>query len=236
MSKASSSQNELQYALEARNIYKTFKNPSKVQVLNDVSVSLEKGKAMCIMGASGEGKSTILHILGTLDQADKGSIFICGEKVERANECSLRNEKIGFVFQSFHLLEDYTALENVLMPAMIGRKSVAKSSSNYKRALELLDYVGLSSRVNFRSKLLSGGEKQRVALARALCNDPEIILADEPTGNLDHQTSLKVQKILLESTVGRGKSLLVVTHDPELAQLCDEVYTLQEGKLRLQKS
>jgi lipoprotein-releasing system ATP-binding protein len=221
--------------LQATSIYKTFKNPSEVKVLEDVSITVKKGKAVCIMGSSGEGKSTLLHILGTLDQADSGSIQICQEEASKGKQCRIRNEKIGFIFQSFHLLEDYTALENVLMPAKIARKNTVKSSPAYERAVHLLDYVGLGHRKDFHSKLLSGGERQRVSLARALCNDPDIILADEPTGNLDHQTSIKIQKILLDSTKGKGKSLVVVTHDPELAQLCDEVYYLQDGILSSNK-
>lgn len=223
--------NNTSFILEAKELSKTYTVPCQVKILDQVSFCLPKGRTVSIMGASGEGKSTLLHILGTLDTCDSGSLYIDGEKVTPSGCCRIRNQKIGFIFQSFHLLEDYTALENVLMPAQIGRDDTSLKSKSYQRACELLDFVGLNHRKDFHSKLLSGGERQRVAIARAFCNHPELILADEPTGNLDFQTSLRVQQILFELSKGEGKSLIIVTHDPELAKLCDETYLLKEGKL-----
>ncbi len=218
-------------SLSAHNIHKTFESPEPITILKGINLTVPKGQAIAIMGKSGEGKSTLLHILGTLEKPTSGELTICGNSTQTTSLPALRNTHIGFVFQSCHLLEEDTLLENVLMPAKIARKPTHKGSQAYSRALELLEDVGLTSRAHFLSKVLSGGEKQRGALARALCNDPEIILADEPTGNLDQAHSTAIHTLLIELTKQRGKSLIVVTHDKELAALCDQVYILKSGML-----
>ncbi len=220
-----------QVILEAENIEKAFYEPSLVKILSGITFKVHAGESVAIVGRSGEGKSTLLQILGTLETPCSGKLSIHGQEVSNANRSFLRNKKIGFVFQSFHLLEDYTALENVLMPARIGRDSVTKGSAAEKRGLDLLDRVGLSDRAYFHTKFLSGGEKQRVALARAMCNDPSIILADEPSGNLDGQTAQMIHEILLTFAQQAGKALLLVTHDRDLAKLCTRQYELRNGML-----
>lgn len=217
--------------LQAKAITKTFSFPTVIDVLKGVSFEICRGESLAIMGASGEGKSTLLHILGTLEKPTKGSLYIADKLASDYSLASLRNRHIGFIFQAFNLLEEYTALQNVLMPAFIAGKEVGKDSSTYKRALDLLGRVGLSKRAHFLTKLLSGGEKQRVAIARALCNDPEIILADEPTGNLDYATSEQIHKLLFSCVKEFNKALIIVTHDRELASLCDRLLILQGGKL-----
>jgi len=218
-------------ALEAKQLHKAFYNPNKVSILDGVDLTVHQGETVAIMGRSGEGKSTLLQILGTLDSACKGSLTILDQAVTRYNKSKIRNCNLAFVFQSFHLLDDYTALENILLPASIGRHSIEAGSPAYVRGCELLEHVGLSDRAHFNTKLLSGGEKQRVAIARALCNDPEIILADEPSGNLDRQTAHLIHSLLLTFAKERNKSLIVVTHDEELAALCDTRYQLENHKL-----
>ena len=185
------------------------------------------------MGSSGEGKSTLLHILGTLEQPSSGQLEICGQPTDTSSLPSLRNRHIGFIFQSFNLLEEDTVLDNVLMPARIAREPTHSRSPAYRRALQLLEKVGLSSRIRFLAKLLSGGEKQRVAIARALLNNPDLILADEPSGNLDYGNSQAIHQLLLMLTKEEGKTLVIVTHDSELASLCDKTYQLKDGKLGL---
>lgn len=222
--------------LRASHIKKHFFSPVPVQLLHDVSLEIERGSAVAIMGKSGEGKSTLLHILGTLEKPTAGELEICGKKVLPSCSDCLRNTHIGFVFQSYNLLEEYTVLDNVLMPARIGRKNVKQGSPLYIHALELLDSVGLRARAHFLAKLLSGGEKQRTAIARALCNDPELILADEPSGNLDHQHSQAIHQLLIALAKQHQKTLIVVTHDTELASLCDQVFVLKSGKLSLDHS
>lgn len=217
--------------LEARNIKKRFYQPKAVDILKDINFRMEANESVAIVGRSGEGKSTLLQILGTLEEACEGSLYIEGEQVTSSNRALLRNKKIGFVFQSFHLLEDYTALENVLMPAHIARQPIKRNSEYYDRGLSLLEKVGLADRAHFHTKLLSGGEKQRVALARAMCNNPSLILADEPSGNLDSQTAQVIHDILLDFTRHPSKALLLVTHDRDLARLCTHQYELRNGVL-----
>ncbi len=183
------------------------------------------------MGRSGEGKSTLLQIIGSLTEASAGSIEIAGQTLSRQNADKIRSKHIGFIFQFFHLLEDFSSLENVLMPARIARKSVHKGSKAYKRAEELIELVRLKDRLDYPIKALSGGEKQRIAIARALMNDPDIILADEPTGNLDHTTSELIHSLLINCAKTQNKALLVVTHDKTLASLTDRIYSLEKGNL-----
>lgn len=208
--------------LKARQIYKSFRSPQKVDLLSDISLDVKAGESIAICGRSGEGKTTLLHILGTLEKPDRGQIEIGGHLITNFNASSIRNKYIGFIFQSFNLLEDFTALENVLMPARIARKAADR-----KKGLELLSSVGLEDRADFPAKLLSGGERQRVAIARALCNEPELILADEPSGNLDQANAQNIAHLLIQIVKEKGKSLILVTHDQELAALCDQKLILQ---------
>ncbi len=209
--------------LEAKQLMKRFSKPTVVDILKGVDLSVEAGETVAIMGASGEGKSTLLHILGTLEDPSSGELLIAGKSKVSP---SMRNAQIGFIFQSFFLLEDYSTLDNVLMPARIGRRKNQET-----RARELLHRVGLSHRSDFPAKLLSGGEKQRVAIARALCNNPDLIFADEPSGNLDHANSSAIHDLLMRLVQEEGKTLITVTHDQTLAGLCNKTYRLQDGLL-----
>jgi len=222
----------MQPILSAKNICKKFNYPLEIEILKSISLDLFPGQSIAIMGASGEGKSTLLQILGTLEEPSSGELYISGKSVQKNPSPSLRNQHIGFVFQAYNLLEDYTVLQNVLMPALIAGKKFSKQSSVYAHAIHLLDRVGLKERIHFHTKFLSGGEKQRVAIARALCNNPEIILADEPSGNLDHATSSHIHKLLMESVNEFKKALIVVTHDEDLASLCNYKLILCNGFLK----
>ena len=217
--------------LKAKNIQKAFTHPIKTQILKGIDLEVEVGETVSIMGRSGEGKSTLLHILGTLEKACDGKLEIAGHDADSFNKSIIRNKHIGFVFQSFHLLEDCTALENVLMPARIARRSVSQKSEAFEYAHHLLERVGLEDRINHNVKQLSGGEKQRVSIARALCNDPDLILADEPSGNLDHQNAEIIYEILFSFVNEKNKSLITVTHDNSLANRCQTRYQLQGGYL-----
>lgn len=207
--------------LKAKSITKSY---PKIQVLSGISLTVKSGESIAICGRSGEGKTTLLHILGTLEEPDSGEIEIAGQRLTRSTAPHIRNQQIGFIFQAYNLLDDFTALENVLMPARIARKPLTRL-----KGLELLSLVGLEAKADVPAKLLSGGERQRVAIARALCNDPNLILADEPTGNLDRANGKKIGELL----ISLKKSLILVTHDPELAALCSHQYLLQDGQLTL---
>ena len=219
--------------LEAKGLHKSFYNPSKVHIIKGIDLVVRRGESVAIMGRSGQGKSTLLHLLGTLENPCEGQLTIANQEVTAFNKSRIRNRHIAFVFQSFHLMEDYTALENVLMPARIARQRVAKGSTAYNKAHQLLELVGLHERIHFHTKLLSGGEKQRVAIARALCNDPDIIFADEPSGNLDLQTSRAIHDLLLGYAAKTNKTLIIVTHNSELYELCSKRYTLEAGRLTI---
>ncbi len=191
---------------------------SLVSVLQDVEMHLEPGEMVAVLGASGVGKSTLLQILGTLDLPTRGSIVFDGEELTTMGPERLahfRNRKIGFVFQFHYLLPDFTALENVMMPAIIQRQPRAHAR---KRAVDILDRVGLSHRLTHRPSQLSGGEQQRVALARAMVLEPALLLADEPTGNLDRHTGHEIQELFVELNREHGSTLVVVTHSPDLAR------------------
>jgi lipoprotein-releasing system ATP-binding protein len=205
--------------LKARQIVKAY---PKLSLLNSIDLTLEKGQSIAICGRSGEGKTTLLHILGTLEAPDSGLLEIGGELITRSNAPFIRNQQIGFIFQAYNLLEDFTTLENVLMPARIARRPISR-----QKGLDLLSQVDLLNRADYPAKLLSGGERQRAAIARALCNNPSIILADEPTGNLDRGNA----KLISDLLISLKKSLIIVTHDAELANLCDQQYLLKEGTL-----
>ncbi len=211
--------------LTALHLSKSFSSPSPVSVLSDICLEVLPGQSIAICGRSGEGKTTLLHLLGTLEKPDNGELLFKGKPIE--NSTKLRRDQIGFVFQSYNLLEDFTVLDNLLMPAWIARRH-----ADPKRGLALLEEVGLAERIHFPAKLLSGGEKQRLAIARSLFNDPDLILADEPTGNLDRVNAALVGKILLDCVQKRGKSVIIATHDQELASLCQSRYELSQGVLK----
>lgn len=212
--------------LEAKEISKSFIHPQKVKILDPLSLSVSEGETIAITGRSGEGKSTLLHILGTLEQPDTGTITIQGTLVTPSSAPFLRTHAIGFVFQAFHLLEDLSTLENVLMPARIARKKI---DLEYGR--HLLSQVGLLDRALLPAKFLSGGEKQRLAIGRALCNDPPLIFADEISGNLDAANAKEVTSLLFSLVRQKQKGLVLVTHDLALANLCDRQYSLSNGLL-----
>ncbi|MFS8562851.1 MAG: ABC transporter ATP-binding protein [Rhabdochlamydiaceae bacterium] len=205
--------------LSAKKIAKRYTSPTPVEVLSDISLDIHEGETVAITGKSGEGKSTLLHILGTLEKPTSGHLEICNINPTPQNVSHLRNKSIGFIFQSFNLLENYTTIENVLMPAKIGRLDTAPKSPAYAHAKALLEEVGLSERANFPAKLLSGGEKQRAAIARAFCNDPDIIFADEPSGNLDHAHSCIIHALLIGSAKKETK-LLLSSHTTKNSPLC----------------
>jgi lipoprotein-releasing system ATP-binding protein len=201
-------------------------------VLKDLDLALERGEMVAIVGASGVGKSTLLHVLGGLDQPDHGEIAIDGVDLRRLSDAELvafRNHHVGFVFQFHHLLPEFTALENAEMPMRIARRP----ASEYRpRATELLKSVGLLERLEHRPTMLSGGEQQRVAIARALVMDPALLLADEPTGDLDEHTADALHLLLRDMHRGRGLTSLIATHNPRLAAACDRIYRLEDGKLK----
>ncbi len=220
--------------LDATEIHKTYLLPQKqVHVLKGASLQVEAGERVAIIGRSGAGKSTLLHVLGGLDHPDSGDIRIMGQSLYRLSprvRTALRAAKIGFVFQSYHLLPEMDVTENVMLPAMTGVRSISRLKMR-QQATELLAQVGLSDRLNHTPLELSGGEQQRVALARALINEPALILADEPTGNLDRMTGAQIMDMLFGLSKTRELALVMVTHSAETAALCDRVYELQDGKL-----
>lgn len=219
--------------MRAENLVKSFRNTKKTQleVLKSVSLEIEREKISVIIGASGAGKSTLLHLLGGLDRPDSGSVYFNDKDIFKYSDDKLarfRNSNVGFVFQFHHLLPEFTALENVSIPQMIGGSSLDDAR---KKSAELLEAVGLSERKDHKPAELSGGEQQRVAVARALANGPEIILADEPTGNLDSENSEVLHKILLNLRDEFKKTFVVVTHNKELVNLADKVFEIKDGKL-----
>jgi lipoprotein-releasing system ATP-binding protein len=205
---------------------------TKLPVLRDLSLTVEKGEMVAIVGASGVGKSTLLHVLGGLDAIDSGSIAIGDANIRsmRADDLtSFRNRHVGFVFQFHHLLPEFTALENAGMPMRIARRTAAEREG---RATALLERVGLGERLTHKPGMLSGGEAQRVAIARALVMDPSVLLADEPTGDLDEHTAESLHDLLREMHRERGLTSIIATHNPRLAAACDRVLRLEDGKLK----
>ena len=216
----------------ASNVKKSFRHMGrKLEVLRGVDMEIHDGEMIGIVGPSGAGKSTLLHCIGTLDVPTEGTITLAGEEVTRLNGArlaELRNRTIGFVFQFHHLLPEFTALENVFMPGLVQGKSRKEVEP---RALALLEEVGLKERVQHRPGELSGGEQQRVALARALFLEPRLLLADEPTGNLDSATSAQIHELFFAINKQRGTTIVVVTHNPALAERMARVVTLQDGRV-----
>jgi putative ABC transport system ATP-binding protein len=202
---------------------------AEVRALRGIDLSLEAGSATAVIGPSGSGKSTLLHVCGALDTPTAGTVRVLGTDLTRADDRTLtrfRRDHLGFIFQFFHLLPTLSALENVCVPARLARRSAAAVRT---RAEGLLSRVGLAGRLRHRPGELSGGERQRVAIARALILDPQIVLADEPTGNLDHETGSAVLDLLLELAHERGRTVLIVTHDAEVARRCDRRVAMRDG-------
>ena len=212
--------------IEVREIEKSY---GSLQVLKKVSLSIENSKVVTIVGPSGAGKSTLLHIIGTLDRPDSGEVVIDGVNLRSLSDDKLsefRNRHIGFVYQFHHLLPEFTALENVAMPALIAGTN---RKDAFKRAAELLDFLKLADRTDHKPSQLSGGEQQRVSVARALMNNPELILADEPSGNLDTENARKLHDLFFVLSDTFHQTFLIVTHNEELAQLSDRKIVLQDG-------
>lgn len=212
--------------IEAKGIEKSFGN---LKVLKGIDFYAGKSEVVSIMGASGAGKSTLLQILGTLSTPDKGTLLIDGTDVttlDRKEISTFRNRKIGFVFQFHHLLPEFTSLENVMIPALING---AGESEAKKRAAELLDTLGLAERATHKPSELSGGEQQRVAIARALMNKPAVLFADEPSGNLDSVTKAELHQLFFRLRDELGQTIVIVTHDPDLAKMCDRSLFMRDG-------
>jgi lipoprotein-releasing system ATP-binding protein len=218
--------------LEARGIGKTYQvGTMMLTVLRDLDLDVAAGEMVAIVGASGVGKSTLLHVLGGLDRPDRGSVMIAGQDVTALPDAELvafRNRHVGFVFQFHHLLPEFNALENVMMPMRIARMG---SDVSRPRADELLSRVGLAERLTHRPGMLSGGEQQRVAVARALVMRPSVLLADEPTGDLDERTADSLHQLLREMHSAYGLTSVIATHNPRLAAACDRILRLESGHL-----
>ena len=217
--------------LEAKNISKSFTDgKTKVEVIKNLSLQVKAGEFVSIVGSSGSGKSTLLHVLGGLDGPTEGQVFLNEQRFDILGEAErgyLRNQHLGFVYQFHHLLPEFTALENVAMPLMLRAGTTYKQSK--EQAEYLLNRVGLSHRMTHKPGELSGGERQRVALARALVAKPELMLADEPTGNLDRKTAVKIFELLSELRSEFNMAMLIVTHDEQLAQAGDSILHMQDG-------
>lgn len=216
--------------IKGSNIHKSY---GDLHVLKGIDLNVQKGEIVSIVGKSGAGKSTLLHILGTLDEADQGELWIDDVEVSKLNQKEIskfRNKKIGFIFQFHHLLNEFSAAENVAIPAFIAGEPKEKS---LKRAKELLDYLGLADRSTHKPNELSGGEQQRVAVARALMNEPSVVYADEPTGNLDKATSEDLHNLLFQLRKEMNQTFVIVTHNEELAALSDRTITMEDGLIRI---
>lgn len=219
--------------LSSQNISKFYQEGNQqTEVLKQVSFSMQPGELVAIVGSSGSGKSTLLHTLGGLDQPSSGEVFINGQSLQKMTPnalAKLRNQYLGFVYQFHHLMADFTALENVMMPMLIGRQNKGEAQS---RAEQMLSAVGLQHRISHRPSALSGGERQRVAIARALVNNPALVLADEPTGNLDHKTTESIFELIQQLNQEKQIAFLLVTHDLSLAEKLNRRLIMQDGVLR----
>jgi len=214
--------------IKAQNIHKAY---GDLPVLKGLDIEVQKAEVVSIMGASGAGKTTLLQILGTLESADQGQILFDGKDITKFGKRSLnqfRNEHLGFIFQFHHLLPEFTAQENVAIPGLIGRRAKTKSLD---RAAELLDFMGLKNRLDHKPSALSGGEQQRVAIARALMNQPDLVLADEPTGNLDSQNANDIHQLFSRIRKEFGSSFIIITHNRDLAEKADRLIEMRDGKL-----
>ena len=225
--------------ISARDLQKSYMtNGEELNVLKGINLAVKKGEILAVVGPSGAGKSTLLHILGALDRPTKGEVIFAEENISRLNDDELsrwRNRKVGFVFQFHHLLPEFTALENVSMPAFMHLKNDKTKSSEEDvraKALDLLKEMGLQNRINHRPGQLSGGEQQRVAVVRALINEPEVILADEPTGNLDGKNSQLVSELLWELNQNKKQTIIIVTHNEELAKKAHRTIHLVDGVIQ----
>lgn len=212
----------------AKNISKAY---GKLKVLNEISLEIKQAEVVSIIGASGAGKSTLLQILGTLDKPDSGNLFINGVEITSLSAKQIsefRNKSLGFVFQFHHLLPEFTALENIIIPSMIGYKNIKEAT---KYAHELAEFLNISQRLNHKPAELSGGEQQRVAVARALINNPAVVFADEPSGNLDSKNAGELHQLFFDLRDRYQKTFVIVTHNPDLAQSADRSLEMKDGQL-----
>ncbi len=221
--------------LELINVSKSYESPAETSedVLTDINLKVEKGKSLAIVGPSGSGKSTLLNLIGALDRPSTGSVIIDGTDLASQTDTQLaaiRNKRIGFVFQLHHLLPQCSVLENILLPTLADKRSQASSCE--QRAIELLKQVDLENRMHYRPSQLSGGQRQRVAVVRALINNPDLLLADEPTGSLDKNNSENIAELLVNINQRQNVTLVVVTHSTQLAEHMDEMLMLTNGKLK----
>lgn len=214
--------------IQANGIYKSF---GKVEVIKGIDFQIDNGEIVTIVGASGAGKTTLLQIIGTLEKADKGDVVFDGTSINGMNQKTLaafRNRNIGFVFQFHHLLPEFTALENICIPAFIAGTPQKEA---HEKAFQLLEYLKLTDRANHKPSMLSGGEQQRIAVARALINDPAVILADEPSGNLDSQNAKELHELFFKLREKTGQTFVIVTHNNDLAKMADRILTIKDGKI-----
>ena len=214
--------------LTAKAIYKNY---GDLSILKGIDLEVNTGEIACIVGSSGAGKTTLLQILGTLDTPDSGEIFIGGKNIVEMKNGALaqfRNQKLGFIFQFHQLLPEFTAVENVVLPAMIGKKPIVEATA---RAKELLEFLGLKERFEHKPSQLSGGEQQRVAVARALINKPDIVLADEPSGNLDSANSKELHELFFRLKKEMNQTFIIVTHNRDLAAMADKCFEMKDGQI-----